>query len=182
MKRTLAFSAALVWLGLAALSAQDREAGMIRGEDWGLYVQAPEQWSLDRQTWASMGVYALFYPQGEAFSVNRPFIYISSTDLAVEGLESIADWAALTVVRNEARDPGLVHGSLQQVNHLGIPIPLLVMYKPATGFWERILYVKHQTKVHSVLLVARSLRDLWTHIPLQNRLVKSFVFFDDRPN
>ena len=64
------------------LFAQEKSAGgILYGANWACVVEAPENWIMDQESFASYGIYGLFYEKNKKLGGDTPIIYINTNKL-----------------------------------------------------------------------------------------------------
>ena len=171
---------ALVLLaGCAETSAVRQEpnsrTGMMHGPGHAYLIEAPEGWVLDTQVGRSMGLYAVFYREGETWRDAEAFMYVntaapdrgdSAHAEAVARRDSLKFVTDNPLIMITEADPIL----LQNGNHAIVRHFTGDVY----GNYEAAVYVPEKTITPIFILSARSLIAFEEALPAFEQLVRSY--------
>ena len=148
--------AAIAWtLSIVGLAAQDRTRGLVYGDGYAFYVDAPSNWTLDNKAGISDGLHAVFYPDGSSWKAASAVMYANATN--VTGTPDVSKFAddegaqfgrgqpSFKATRAEPITTG--DGHRAEVRHLT---------GDAGGNFEAIAYVGEPNVVLMLVLTARN--------------------------
>ena len=82
MKNRLITIICMLFLFVGCTSLQGKCAGgILYGENWACLVVPPENWIMDQKSFASYGIYGLFYEKDKTLGGDTPIIYINTSKL-----------------------------------------------------------------------------------------------------
>ncbi len=162
--------------GTSAVRQQpDSRTGIMHGPGHAYLIEAPEGWVLDNEVGRSMGLHAVFYPEGETWREAEAFMYVNtvgpargdtaSVEVAArnDSLKFVADNPGITITE---ADPILLQtGSYAIVRHFTGDV---------YGNYEAAAYVPEKTITPIFILSARSLVAFLEALPAFEQLVRSY--------
>lgn len=81
MKKRFLVVSIFLMLNFILFAQEKSVGGILYGPNWACMVEAPENWIMDQESFASYGIYGLFYENNKKLGGDTPIIYINTTKL-----------------------------------------------------------------------------------------------------
>ena len=156
---------------------EERQSGIIYGDDHAYSLTAPEGWVLDNQVWADQGIFAVFYPKRSSVKGN----WVAYTRVmglnpkgllayALEDLEGMRQespdysWTRLPDIKTSDKNTAIVFSTSGD----------------SLGNAELLAYIQAPTHVIFIGAVTRTPKDLDQLKAAFKSLVESYSWFTDK--
>ena len=95
MKKKFIFCSFIICVFNLVLFAQEKLAGgILYGPNWACMVTSPKNWGMDQESFASYGIYGLFYENDKKLGGSTPIIYINTQKLQNDSDKDLQDFIA----------------------------------------------------------------------------------------
>ena len=154
--------------------------GILYGGNWSCFIEAPDGWVLDNQSWVKYNIYAMFYPKGKVINGTKnsfPIIYFNAGQLSENSDNALEEYVKSDIDSYKINKNYLV-------NERKINLKKYSKYycydcdNITTGQLETTIYVRFKDGAHLIILTTHNKDERENLIPKLIKCVDELKFGD----
>lgn len=159
----------------------DKNVGILYGENFVYSVTAPQGWVLDNQSGSELGVDAVFYPKNSSWSDTKVFFYPNvTTKKKGDSLTSFIQYDVANY-RNKRKTKSIADGTPITVRS-GKTVPVKYFLGDMNGNYEACAYVDEKNVVVFLVISSKEEKLFRQSLPAFTQWVASYEYLTNKGN
>lgn len=174
MKKFLLFFAIGIFFNLVLFSQEKLAGGILYGTNWACMVTAPDKWGMDQESFASYGIYGLFYENDKKLGGNTPIIYINTQKLQKASDKKLKDFINSDI--NSYKNKGF---NIKEYQLKNIQEKTVFAYELSKGNnYEICVYTRNLDTCFLVILTAHDEKSINENISNLEFIINNMKYMD----
>ncbi len=179
MKKKFLLCSFIICILNVVLFAQEKLAGgILYGPNWACMVTAPDKWGMDQESFASYGIYGLFYENDKKLGGTTPIIYINTQKLQSDSDKELKKY--ITSDTNSYKQNGF---NVKEYQLKNIKEKSVFAYELSKGNnYEICVYTRYKDCCFLIILTAHDEKSITDNIPNLEFIINNMRYMDAQVN